>query len=126
MEWSFERNLNNFPTITNSVIITAQNTAGIMASVALRGYLMWLINLCLVIFLMTQTFKIYDYNKIQAHDEDRSNGRVNRGFDRSNDDFKDHSIFRNEPPIQAFNETSVYLKKYFCKLLIFYAPHKSH
>lgn len=108
MDFSFERNLNNFPAITNSVIITAQNTAGIMASVALRGYLMWLINLCLVIFLLTQTFKVYDYNKIQARqDDDRSNGRVNRGFDRSNDDFKDHSIFRHEPPIQAFNETSV-------------------
>lgn len=103
MNFSFERSLNNFPAVTSAVLITAQNTAGIMASVALRGYFLWLINLCLVIFLMTQTFKVYDYNEIQAPGDRSNNGRVNGAFN-NNDEFKDHSIFHNQP-IQAFNDT---------------------
>lgn len=87
---------------TNAVLITAQNSAGMMMSVALRGYILWLINLALAVYLFTQTFKIYDYNKLK---EQRgiaptgSGGQVNNAF--VHNEIASHSIFKNQP-IQAF------------------------
>lgn len=60
---SFSQSL-NFAPATSSVLLSAQVSAGIMFSVALRGYLLWAINLGICLFLFTQTFKIYDYNKL--------------------------------------------------------------
>lgn len=94
MQTSFENTLNFVPS-TLSVLITAQNTAGTMASLSLRGYLLWLINLALTIFLFTQTFKVYDYNKLKNVQADHQKGHVNNGF--KNDELQGHSIFKNQP-----------------------------
>lgn len=48
------------------LIVAAKTAAGIMMSVALRGYTIWLINIVLCIYFFTQTFKISDYNRIKA------------------------------------------------------------
>lgn len=93
---SFGVSLDAIPS-TMSILITAQNTAGMMASLALRGYILWIVNLAFAIFLFTQTFKVYDYN--QTHGI-RNQGQVNKGF-KNDSEFEGHSIFNNQP-ISAF------------------------
>ena len=56
----------NFAAITQAVLITAQNASGMMMSIALRGYILWIINFCLAIYLFTQTFKISDHNRMNV------------------------------------------------------------
>lgn len=95
----------DFTDSTNAVLITAQNTAGMMMSVALRGYVLWLINLALAVYLFTQTFKIYDYNKLSEQRgivTSSSGGQVNNAF--VHNELAAHSIFKNQP-IQAFEPT---------------------
>lgn len=95
MQHSFGFSLNFAPS-SLSILVTAQNTSGMMAALALRGYLLWFINLGLAFYLFTQTFKVYDYNKLNAVG---STGQVNTAY--QNDELKEHSIYKN-PPIQAF------------------------
>lgn len=87
----------NFAVSTSTILITAQNTAGMMASIALRGYLLWLINLVLCIYLFTQTFRIYDYNRTSGLNP---TGHANAGF-KADNELQGHSIFKNQP-ISAF------------------------
>lgn len=89
----------NFSPVTNSVLITAQNTAGTMASIALRGYILWFFNVVLSIYLFTQTFRIYDFN--QTTEAVNKTGQSNVGF--QNEEFQGHSIFKNQP-IAAYGE----------------------
>ena len=94
----------DFADSTNAVLITAQNTAGMLMSVALRGYVLWLINLALAVYLFTQTFKIYDYNKLSEQrgivtGSTSTVGQVNNAF--VHNELASHSIFKNQP-IQAF------------------------
>lgn len=96
MQASWLVSLNLQPS-TQSVLVTAQNTAGMMASIALRGYVLWFVNLALSVFLFTQTFKVYDYNRTR---EFNNAGQVNKSF-KPDDDLQGHSIFKNQP-IQAF------------------------
>lgn len=81
---------------TRSILVTAQNTSGMLASIALRGYLLWIINLSLTVYLFTQTFRVYDHNRMNVN----KTGQDNNGFTR-NDDIKGHSIYNNQP-IQAY------------------------
>ncbi|KAG5677711.1 hypothetical protein PVAND_007443 [Polypedilum vanderplanki] len=90
----------NFAVSTSSILLSAQNVSGIMFSVALRGYILWLINLILSLYLFTQTFKIYDYNKLEASGANVSGGQVNQGF--KSEEIQQHSVFRNEP-IKAYD-----------------------
>lgn len=94
---SYEVSLNAIPS-TQSILITAQNTAGMMASLALRGYILWIINLGFAIFLFTQTFKVYDYNETHAL---QKKGQDNNGF-KSDNELQGHPIFNNRP-ISAFD-----------------------
>lgn len=48
------------------LLIAAKTASGIMMSITLRGYTIWLINLLLCIYFFTQTFKISDYNRYKA------------------------------------------------------------
>lgn len=48
------------------LIVSAKTAAGIMMSIALRGYTIWIMNIVLCIYFFTQTFKISDYNRIKA------------------------------------------------------------
>lgn len=95
MQRSFEFSL-NFAASSLSILITAQNTSGMMASLALRGYLLWFINLGIACYLFTQTFKVYDHNKLNGVN---GTGQDNVAF--HNNELKDHSIYKNQP-IQAF------------------------
>lgn len=56
----------NFAAISQAVLITAQNASGMMMSIALRGYILWIINFCLAIYLFFQTFKISDHNRMKV------------------------------------------------------------
>ena len=96
MTRSFNVSLNFSPT-TNVVLLSAQNTAGMMASLAAKGYLLWIVNLCMTVYLFTQTFKVYDYNKTKMR---ATEGQVNNAY--TNEEFQGHSIFKNQP-IQAFD-----------------------
>lgn len=89
-----------FSQSTSSVLITAQNSAGMMMSVALRGYVLWLINLMLAVYLFTQTFKVYDYIKLSSSGRfHTTGGQVNQAF--SLNEAHNHSVYKNQP-IQAF------------------------
>lgn len=97
---SFNVSLNFSPT-TNVVLLSAQNTAGMMASMAAKGYILWIFNLCATVYLFTQTFKVYDYNRTRLRTTENVNkGQVNNAY--TNDEFQGHSIFKNQP-IQAFD-----------------------
>jgi hypothetical protein len=92
----------NFAVATSSILLSAQNVAGIMYSVALRGYALWLINLALSLYLFTQTFKIYDYVKLEGNAPiaTAQRGHVNNAF--KSEDIQQHSIFKNQP-IKAYD-----------------------
>jgi hypothetical protein len=89
-----------FSAASSSILITAQNSAGMMMSVALRGYVLWLINLVLAVYLFTQTFKVYDYIKLtQTGRIPATAGQVNNAFVLN--EAHNHSVLVNKP-IQAF------------------------
>lgn len=96
----------DFADPTSAILITAQNSAGMMMSVALRGYILWLINLVLAVYLFTQTFKIYDYNKLGGQrgitSTSVNTGQVNNAF--VHNELNTHSIYKNQP-IHAFEST---------------------
>jgi len=68
------------------VLIAAQTAIGAMMTIAFRGFVLWIINVALAIYLFTQTFNIFDYNKFQPIEPI---GTTNRAF--VNDD-KAHPI----------------------------------
>ena len=45
-------------TSVSAVLMAAQSASGIMMSVAIRGYLLWVINLALVIYMVILVFKV--------------------------------------------------------------------
>lgn len=98
LAYSFGVSLDGTVPSTMSILITAQNTAGMMASLAMRGYVLWIINLSFAIFLFTQTFKIYDHNEKNKIDK---NGQVNNAFKNDTEELQGHSIYNNRP-ISAF------------------------
>jgi hypothetical protein len=88
----------NFSPATNVVLLSGQNTAGMMASLAVKGYFLWIVNLCMTVYLFTQTFKVYDYNRTKMRTT--TNGQTNNAY--TNEEFQGHSIFNNQP-IKAFD-----------------------
>ncbi|CAO1301736.1 unnamed protein product, partial [Diamesa hyperborea] len=80
----------NFAAITQAVLITAQNASGMMMSIALRGYILWIINFCLAVYLFIQTFKISDHNRMKK-------GFNNAGF------MNTEPYPMNTPPISAYD-----------------------
>ena len=94
---SFSQSL-NFANPTSSVLLSAQVSAGIMFSVALRGYLLWVINMAITLFLFTQTFKIYDYNKLAATGATNNNAYMNNAY--KNDEGPQAAI--NNAPIRGY------------------------
>jgi uncharacterized membrane protein len=100
MERSFDTELNFIPS-TLSILITAQNTAGMMASLALRGFFLWFLNLGICVYLFTQTFKVYDHNRMSPLNATATrSGKVNNGFKNDNE-LQGHPIYKNQP-ISAF------------------------
>lgn len=49
------------------VLISAQTAAGAMITIAFRGFVLWIINVSLAVYLFAQTFNIFDYNKFQVN-----------------------------------------------------------
>ncbi|KAJ6642469.1 hypothetical protein Bhyg_07420 [Pseudolycoriella hygida] len=77
------------------VLISAQTASGAMLTIAFRGFILWIINVSLAIYLFAQTFNIFDYNKFQPAEPI---GTTNRAFVK---DEKSHPIDafgnRNQP-----------------------------
>jgi len=93
----------DYSTSTFSILVTAQNTAGMLASLALRGYLLWFINLLLTVYLFTQTFRVSDYNRMsQIRTSSNNVVQVNMAFSNT-EELQGHSIHKN-PPIRAYEE----------------------
>jgi len=59
------------------VLIAAQTAIGAMMTIAFRGFVLWIINVALCIYLFAQTFNIFDYNKFQPVEPI---GTTNRAF----------------------------------------------
>lgn len=53
------------PTPADEVLVTAATASGIMLVMAFRGFIIWIINVTLVVYMFTQTFTIYDYNQFR-------------------------------------------------------------
>ncbi|KAG4066319.1 hypothetical protein HA402_000543 [Bradysia odoriphaga] len=64
-------------TTTEFVLIAAQTASGAMMTMAFRGFILWIINVALAIYLFAQTFNIFDYNKFQPTEPI---GTTNRAF----------------------------------------------
>lgn len=52
-------------TQADHVLSLAATVSGIMLVMAFRGWIFWLVNVGLAVYLFTQTFKIYDYNQLR-------------------------------------------------------------
>ncbi|XP_053676388.1 uncharacterized protein LOC128726598 [Anopheles nili] len=78
------------------VLATAAHVSGIMMVMAFRGWVFWIVNVALAIFLFTQTFKIYDYNQAKRK---HKNGTTNGGFVPESD------ATARRPPIDAYDMT---------------------
>lgn len=59
------------------VLIAAQTASGAMMTMAFRGFILWIINVALAVYLFSQTFSIFDYNKFQPAEPI---GTTNRAF----------------------------------------------
>ncbi|XP_055612237.1 uncharacterized protein LOC129758686 [Uranotaenia lowii] len=66
-----------YPAVTGAdqVLTVASTVSGIMLVMAFRGWIFWIFNVGLAVYMFTQTFKIYDYNQLR-----RKNGMTNGGF----------------------------------------------
>uniref|UniRef100_A0A182M8C3 Uncharacterized protein n=1 Tax=Anopheles culicifacies TaxID=139723 RepID=A0A182M8C3_9DIPT len=75
------------------VLATAVHVSGIMMVMAFRGWIFWIVNVALAIFMFTQTFKIYDYNQMRRK---QTNGTANGGYVPEGDTMR-------RPPIDAYD-----------------------
>ncbi|XP_058465321.1 uncharacterized protein LOC131438933 [Malaya genurostris] len=69
--------LRPYPGVTpaDQTLIMAVTVSGIMMVMAFRGWIFWIVNVALAIYMFTQTIVIYDYNKLR-----RKNGTANGAF----------------------------------------------
>ncbi|XP_059614453.1 uncharacterized protein LOC132260398 [Phlebotomus argentipes] len=77
-------------TINHAILLAAQASAGVLMGVAFRGFLLWLINVFLALYLFTHTFKISDHNRMKA------------GVDNVTFASEPHSLNKHEKPIDAY------------------------
>uniref|UniRef100_A0A182K925 Uncharacterized protein n=1 Tax=Anopheles christyi TaxID=43041 RepID=A0A182K925_9DIPT len=78
------------------VLATAVHVSGIMMVMAFRGWIFWVVNVSLAIFMFTQTFKIYDYNQMRRKQKSNGGGRANGGYVTEGDTMQ-------RPPIDAYD-----------------------
>lgn len=96
----------NFASSASSILLSAQISSSIMFSVALRGYVLWIINMCVTFFLFTQTFKIYDYIKLNESEGVTSNGYLNNAYKSENDQIP--ATISNQPIKGYASQLSLY------------------
>uniref|UniRef100_A0A182TPS8 Uncharacterized protein n=1 Tax=Anopheles melas TaxID=34690 RepID=A0A182TPS8_9DIPT len=77
------------------VLATAVHVSGIMMVMAFRGWILWIVNVSLAIFMFTQTFKIYDYNQMRRKQKS-TGGTANGGYVPEGDTMR-------RPPIDAYD-----------------------
>uniref|UniRef100_A0A182PRX6 Uncharacterized protein n=1 Tax=Anopheles epiroticus TaxID=199890 RepID=A0A182PRX6_9DIPT len=78
------------------VLATAAHVSGIMMVMAFRGWIFWIVNVSLAIFMFTQTFKIYDYNQMRRKQK-QNGGTANGGYVPEGRDAS------RRPPIDAYD-----------------------
>lgn len=108
----------NFANAASSILLSAQVSSSIMYSVALRGYLLWAINMGITLYLFTQTFKIYDYNKLTEAGVNNNNSNVYMNNAFKNDEMHSPATINNQP-IMAYE-----LKWVMLDFLILSSPKK--
>lgn len=86
--------------VTNAhLLIAGQAAIGTLFSVVLRGYVLWLVNVMLVVFLFTQTLHVSDFNRLAPFRRTAAaagaNGQANGGYE-------DETPSRRPHPIEAF------------------------
>jgi hypothetical protein len=89
----------------NITWLAAQNVAGIMMTIALRGYLLWFINLVLAIYFSANIFLVYQYNKNRQLEQ--RNGFTNPVFVKGNRPTSE-DMQRGRGPIDAFDEQYIF------------------
>lgn len=64
------------------LLAAAQAGVGMLFTIVLRGYIIWIINVALAIYFFTQTLEISDYNRLTTKPLASANngGASNRGF----------------------------------------------
>ncbi|XP_062550290.1 uncharacterized protein LOC134215049 isoform X2 [Armigeres subalbatus] len=63
------------PDSADQVLLMSATVSGIMLVMAFRGFIIWIANITLIVYLFTQTFTIYDYNQFR-----RKSGSINPAF----------------------------------------------
>ncbi|XP_055533509.1 uncharacterized protein LOC129723355 isoform X1 [Wyeomyia smithii] len=73
--------LRPYPTLTaaDQTLTMAVTVSGIMMVMAFRGWIFWVINVGMAVYLFTQSIVIYDYNQMR-----RKSGMTNGGFAEDN------------------------------------------
>lgn len=78
-----------------------------MYSVALRGYVLWIINMVITLYLFTQTFKIYDYNKL-VESGATENTYINNAY--KSDNINVQAAINNQA-IRGYEKLSIHMLK---------------
>lgn len=81
-----------FP-LDDLVLLSAKSAAGIMMTIAFRGWIVWVTNVGLVVYYFIQTFRLYDYNKKQE-----TAGLINAGYLAN----EPHPLNKRHAPIDAY------------------------
>lgn len=100
------------------LLIAGQAAIGTLFSVVLRGYVLWLCNVVLVVFLFTQALLVSDYNRLAPFRRHENGvGMVGIGSGglggESNDGFVNDNADRKPHPIEAYGN------KYVLAFIIF-------
>uniref|UniRef100_A0A1L8DA46 Putative conserved plasma membrane protein n=1 Tax=Nyssomyia neivai TaxID=330878 RepID=A0A1L8DA46_9DIPT len=80
-------------TVNHAILLGAQASAGVLMGVAFRGFLLWLINIALALYIFTHTFKIADHNRMKS------------GIDNASFAHDPHSM-KTDKPIDAYGFNS--------------------
>lgn len=83
-------------------MIAGQTAIATLFSVVLRGYVLWLINVVLLIFLFSQTLLVADYNRMEP---ERLAGRSPRGNGNGgtvNGGYRGEQVAQKSVAIDAF------------------------
>ncbi|XP_058835762.1 uncharacterized protein LOC131692622 [Topomyia yanbarensis] len=97
-------------TAADQTLLMAVTVSGIMMVMAFRGWIFWLVNVGLAVYMFTQTIVIYDYNQLRRK-SGMTNGAFvgdNGGLRRAPIDAYDMSQPRQEEPRKQYIPPSNY------------------
>lgn len=84
------------------LLIAGQAAIGTLFSIVLRGYVLWLVNVVLVVFLFSQTLLVADFNRLAPFRRTLASSATAGAGGQTNGGFQDETPARKPHPIEAF------------------------